>query len=189
MFVGTGVFVGFGVLVLVGIGVIVGFGVLVLVGIGVEVGRGVSVGLSARLVRVALLGVAVRVGEAVNVSEGSGLLVIVAVSVAGGVSVTVPVIVIDGEGVGEKNSAANACFVCTWAVLAVEVGELRTIGIWSGCVSPYCPRATNSGKKKPIAATMAIANISRFPCALIPELIPVIETCNLQDRLRRYFIV
>ena len=89
VFVGIGVLVGVGVLVLVGSGVLVGVGVFVLVGTGVFVGVGVFV----------LVGTGVFVGVGVFVLVGIGVLVGVFVAVLVGVGVLVNVGVLVGVAV------------------------------------------------------------------------------------------
>ena len=164
----------------------VGLGCVVLVG-GGFVGCGVLVGgmgvvlRSGWLVNVIKGCVAVGVGNKVDVPLG--VITPSSVIVGFGVSDGCKEAVIVNEAVGLKNICANACLVCTWAVLIVGLGEIVTSKISLECVSLTLPPDTSMGIPKLTPATIKMTTNKTMDLGFILQAFPVLRNAKVLQGL------
>jgi len=141
-------------------------------GCGVLVGGTDVVSRFGRVVKV-MYG-CVAVGVIVKVEVSLGVVVSSSVAEGYGVSEGCKGAIAVNDAVGLKNIWANACLVCTWAVLIVGLGEIVTSKRSPACVSLTLPPETSMGIPKLMPAMMKIATNNRLFLMFILQAFPVV---------------
>jgi hypothetical protein len=127
----------------------------------------------------------VAVGVTVNVEVMLGVVVSSRVTVGFGVWEDCKVAVAVNEAVGLKNIWANACLVCTCAVLNVAVGEIVISKRSSGCVFLRLPPDTMMGIPKLMPATISMAKNNTMFLGFILQAFPVFLSNKVLQGLYR----